>query len=174
MAEFPQCLTPERHRDLRGRPADPWIRRGFLVLFAAVGVAGLLNAFGQRSRTVGATGPEARLEVRGPDRVRGGLLYQQRVTVQAMRDIEHPRLVLARGWLDGQTVNTIEPAAENESSRDGELVLSYDSLSAGDKLEVFIDVQVNPTHVGRTDHDVELDDAERPLARVSGSLLTLP
>jgi len=174
MAEYPDLLTQQRHRDLKGRERDPWIRRVFLSLLVALLVAALVNAFGQRSETVHASGPEASLEVHGPTRVRGGLLYQQRITVHAVRDIAHPRLVLDQGWLDGQTLNTIEPAAVGESSRDGRLVLSYDQLSAGDQLVVYLQYQVNPTHVGRTDHAVELDDAERPLARVGGTLTTFP
>lgn len=174
MAEFPSQLDKGRHRDLTGREHDPWLRRAFLILLGALLLAALLNVFGQRSQTRRGAGQDARLEVRGPDRVRGGLIYQQRITVRALRDIEHPRLVLASGWADGQTINTIEPSPVSEASRDGRLVLSYDQLSAGDKLEVFVDFQVNPTHVGSTDHAVELDDAERPLTRVSGSLLTFP
>jgi hypothetical protein len=174
VGDYPEGLTQKKHRHLDGRERDPWIRRVFLTLFLVLIAAGLLNVFGQRSETVRAAGPDARLEVRGPKRVRGGLIYQQRITVSALRDIAHPRLVFGKGWLDGQTINTIEPAAVGEASRDGRLVLSYDELSAGDKLEVFIDFQANPTHVGSTDHDVELDDADRPLARVDSTLTTFP
>ena len=174
MADYPHGLAAKRHRDLAGRERDPWIRRAFLFLLTALVVAALVNIFGQRSQTLRAGGPDARLEVHGPERVRGGLLYQQRITVRALHDIAHPRVVLGTGWLDGQTINTIEPGAVGETSRDGKLVLSYDQLSAGDKLEIFVDYQVNPTHVGRTDHGVELDDAERPLARVNSTLTTFP
>jgi hypothetical protein len=174
VADYPDLLTPERHQQLSGRGHDPWVRRIFLTLLFALIVAALFNAFGQRSQTRRGEGPAAHLEVRGPGRVRGGLIYQQRITVRAVQDVMHPRLVLDTGWLDGQTINTIEPSPQSESSRDGKLVLSYDELSAGDKLEVFLDFQVNPTHVGSTDHGVELDDAETPLARVSGSLVTFP
>src|SRR3954453_20856225 len=174
MADYPDLLTQERHRDLVGRERDPWIRRVFLLVLGALLVAALVNVFGQRSETVHASGPAARLEVHGPKRVRGGLLYQQRITVHALQDIAHPRLVLDAGWLDGQTLNTIEPGAVGEASRDGRLVLSYDQLSAGDDLVVYLQYQVNPTHVGNTDHGVEIDDAERPLARVGGTLTTFP
>ena len=174
MAAYPDLLDKKRHRELAGRERDPWLRRLFLLLLAAFLVAALLNVFGQRSETVRASSADARLEVHGPKRLRGGLLYQQRITVRALHDIAHPRIVLGTGWLDGQTLNTIEPGAVGEASRDGRLVLSYDQISAGDKLELFLQYQVNPTHVGRTDHSVELDDAERPLARVGGTLTTFP
>src|SRR3954453_20090056 len=98
MADYPDRLQKGRHRDLAGRNLEIWVRRAVLVLFGAVAVAGLLNAFGQRSETSRAEAPAARMEVRGPERVRGGLLYQQHITVRALSDIDHPRLVLARGW----------------------------------------------------------------------------
>jgi hypothetical protein len=174
VSDFPDHLDPARHRDHEGRAHQPWIRRAFVVVFAAAAVAALFNVFGQRSTTARVAGPDARLDIRGPTRVRGGLLFQQRITVRALRAIAHPRLVLASGWLDGLQVNTIEPSPQSEASRNGSLVLSYDQMAAGDKLEVFIDYQVNPTHVGRTDQDLEIDDATQPLVRLSRSLLTFP
>src|SRR4051794_37003855 len=90
MADYPDLLTQERHRDLVGRERHPWIRRVFLLLVGALLVAALVNTFGQRSETVHASGPAARLEVHGPKRVRGGLLYQQRITVHALQDIAPP------------------------------------------------------------------------------------
>ena len=71
------------------------------------------------------------MEVRGPTRVRGGLLFQERITVRAVQDIGTPRVVLSPGWADGLQINTIEPQPGSESSRDGRIVLSYDTLKAG-------------------------------------------
>jgi len=174
VSEYPDQLQKGRHADLDGRDRHPWIRRVFLVLFVAAVVLGLLNVFGQRSTTTRASGGAARVEVRGPTKVRGGLLFQQRITLRALQDIQHPRIVLAQGWLDGLQINTIEPQPQSESSRNGKLVLSYDQMSAGDKLEVFVDFQVNPTHVGRTNQDLDVDDAEQPLVHLSRSLTTFP
>jgi hypothetical protein len=174
VAGYPDQLEQGRHVDLTGRGSQPWIRRAVLLLFLAAVVAGLLNVFGQRSTSSRASGGAARIEVRGPTKVRGGLLFQERITVRALQDIQHPRLVLDQGWLDGLQINTIEPQPQSESSRDGKLVLSYDQMFAGDKLEVFVDFQVNPTHVGRTDQALEVDDGEQPLVRLPRSLTTFP
>jgi hypothetical protein len=160
--EYPDYLKPGRHRDVEGRSHQPWIRRAFLTLLFAVIVLALLNVFGQRSDTSRAAGAGATLEVRGPTKVRGGLLFQERVTIRAHRDIEHPRIVLGTGWVDGLQVNTIEPSPQSESSRDGRLVLSYDKL------------QVNPTHVGTTDMSVEFDDATVPVTSMSRQLTSFP
>jgi hypothetical protein len=172
--EYPDQLEPQRHGQLAGRGAHAWIRRGLLGLFTALAVVALFNVFGQRSSSARAVGDGARIEVRGPTKVRGGLLFQERLTVRALRDIGFPRIVLSQGWLDGLQINTIEPQPMSESSRDGKLVLSYDKMAAGDKIEVFVDFQVNPTHVGRTDQGIEVDDATQPLVRLPRSLTTFP
>lgn len=174
MDPYPDHLDRDRHRELRGRDHQPWVRRLVLTLFGAVVVLGLLNVFGQRSESSRAAGPAAALEVRGPTKVRGGLLYQQRITLRALQEIAYPRIVLSQGWADGLQINTIEPQPQSESSRDGKLIFSYDRMAAGDKLELWIDYQVNPTHVGKTDTSVEVDDRTTPLVGLSRTLMTFP
>jgi hypothetical protein len=105
---------------------------------------------------------------------RGGLFFQSRLDVRAARGIEHPRIVLDRGWVEGMQVNSIEPAPVSEATRDGRVVLSYDALEAGDLLQVWFQFEVNPTNVGRRPYAVELDDAERPLARLSPDITVWP
>src|SRR4051794_5924827 len=173
-SEFPDHLYVGRHRDAEGRGHQPWVRRAVLSLFAILIALALLNVFGQRSSTSRAAGSGANVEVRGPTKVRGGLLFQQRITVRATRDIQYPRVVLGTGFLDGLQVNTIEPSAQSESSRDGKLVLSYDKLAQGDKLEIWIQLQVDPTHIGKTDTSVEVDDQTTPLATVPRTLTSFP
>jgi hypothetical protein len=171
---FPDHLDPGRHRDLAGRSHQPWVRRAMLVVFTTISVLGLLNVFGQRSESSRASGAGAALEVRGPTKVRGGVLYQERITVRALRAIKFPRLVLSQGWADGLQINTIEPSPQSESSRDGKLVFSYGQMQAGDKLELWIDYQVNPTHVGKTDTSVELDAQDVPLVHLNRTLTAFP
>jgi len=171
---YPDHLDRGRHHDLTGRGHQPWVRRIAMVVLGALVVLGLLNVFGQRSETTRASGAAAALEVRGPTKVRGGLLYQERITVHALQSIQYPRLVLSQGWADGLQINTIEPSPQGESTRQGKLVFSYDKLQAGDKLEVWVDYQVNPTHVGTTDTSVELDNQSTPLVHLERHLVAFP
>jgi len=173
-SEYPDHLHVGRHRDMDGRGHQPWVRRVVLSLFAILIALALLNVFGQRSETHQVAGSGANVEVRGPTKVRGGLLFQQRITIEATRDIQYPRVVLGTGFLDGLQVNTIEPSAQSEASRDGKLVLSYAKLAKGDKLEIWVQLQANPTHVGKTDTSVEVDDQTTPLATVPRTLTTFP
>jgi len=151
-----------------------WARRAVLAVFAVVAALALLNRFGQRPAETTVRVPAGTMTLSAPRTVRGGLFFQSRLDIRAVRPIEHPRVVLAPGWLEGMQVNSIEPAAVGETSRNGRLVLSYDSLDAGDLLRVWMQFEVNPTNVGHRSYAVELDDAERPLARLSADITVWP
>lgn len=161
---------PESHALTRGL----WARRAVVAVFVLIVVLALAGFAGQRGTTEHAAGDAATLSVGAPDTVRGGLFFQARVTVAARSDVEHPRIVLGRGWVEGLQVNSIEPAAQSEASRDGRLVLSYDKIAAGDTLALWFQFQVDPTQPGRRDFSVELDDAQEPIARVDRRLRVLP
>src|SRR4051812_26900551 len=113
-----------------GRQARPglWARRVMVTILAAVVVLALLNTFGQKPVKTTDAAPAATLTLQAPERVRGGLFFQSRVDVLPRRPIERPRLVLAFGWLEGMQVNSIEPAPDSESSRDGRVVLTWNAL----------------------------------------------
>jgi hypothetical protein len=154
----------------------PWARRLYLLALLAIIVLALLNVFGQRTSTATSVAPgRATLAVNAPKRVRGGLLYQVRITVTAHSTIDQPRLVLSRDWFDGMQLNTAEPSALGEDSRQGAITFTYGGLAAGDRLDVFTQWQVNPTSkLGSRHPDVELDDGSRPITRVRHELTVLP
>jgi hypothetical protein len=156
-------IDVEHQRDLKGRGYEPWLRRVLLGVMLALIILALLNAFGQRTHASQAAGPGAVLGVESPEKVRAGLMYQARFTITARRDVKQPELVLGPGWLDGLTVNAIEPQASEESNRNGHLALVYDELKAGDTLRVWVAYQVNPTAHGRRIQLTELDDGDKPL-----------
>ncbi|MEA2168974.1 MAG: hypothetical protein QOF76_2274 [Solirubrobacteraceae bacterium] len=150
------------------------VRVGVMTLMTALAVAGLLNAFGQRTNVTGATSARGSLTVTAPTRVRGGLFFQTRITVLAHAAIAKPELVLDRGVVEGMQVSSIEPAAASESSRDGRLVLSYDRLAPGDRLVVWMQFQVDPTITGSRPYDIALADDSIPIARVNRDIRVLP
>src|SRR3954454_23918526 len=155
----------ERNRELAGRAREPWVRRiGLLILLALV-VAVLLNVSGQRAQTSIASGPAASLRLHSPERARGGDIFQARFDVHAFREIRQPLLILDPGWFEGLTQNASGPQPVSERTDNGRVVLEYDTIPAGRKLTVWLEYQVNPTHVGRTDQDVELWDGTAKLMR---------
>jgi hypothetical protein len=141
---------------------------------AVVLVLGLLDVFGQRPSTIRVDSDAATLEISSPGSVRGGLLFQSRFTIEARQELKDATLVLGPGWLDGLTVNTIEPSPVNEASRDGRLTLELGHLPAGAKYVLFVDYQVNPTTVGRRTQRVELEDGELPILSTHQTLTVFP
>jgi hypothetical protein len=160
--------------ETRSTPVGLWARRAVIALFAVIALLALLDRFGQATSESATAGPAASLRVIAPEMVRGGLLFQSRIEIRALRDVKLPRVVLDRGWLEGMQINSIEPAAMSESSRAGRVVLSYDQLATGDLLRIFLSFQVNPTYVGHRSYGVELDDGRVQIARINRSLTVLP
>jgi hypothetical protein len=167
-------IHPETYRDLKGRNSHPWHRRALLVLIAVIPILALIGVFGQRTDHSSASTPEATLTMSGPSRLRGGLLFQWKFQVSAHQDLAKPKLALDEGFLNGLTVNTIEPQASQELNRNGHLVLEYDTLSAGQQLTVWIQYQVNPTTVGSRTVRAELDDGANAITSITRHVKVFP
>jgi hypothetical protein len=150
------------------------VRRAIITLLALLALLALINRFGQRPSQSIARAPAASMQLSAPERIRGGLFFQSRLEIRAAQTIDHPRIVLDPGWLEGMQVNSIEPAPVGETARNGRVVLSYDGLAPGDVLRIWFQFEVNPTNVGRRSYAVELDDAEQPLARLAREITSLP
>src|SRR5205085_9618111 len=124
---------------------DLWIRRGLFAVVCVVPILALLNLFGQRPDTSTGAAASASLSISAPSRVRGGLLYQARFHVTAKTDLDHATLVLDQGWLDGLTINTVEPSPVSEASDNGKLALTLGQISRGQSYALYVAFQVNPT-----------------------------
>ena len=174
MADQPDGIVLRRHRDLEGRAWYPWVRRVLLALLAVVPILALVGVFGQRPSGKSAQAAPASLSISAPNAVRGGLLYQARFTLEATEPLDDATLVLNDAWLDGMTVNTIEPSPVSEASRNGSLALSLGHLPAGARHVLFIQFQVNPTTVGSRTLRTDLDDGERPILTIERHLKVWP
>ena len=173
-AEAPQGIRVGRMRDMHGRGWHLWVRRGLLALLAAFVVLAALGVFGQRPSSATVSSPEASLKVYAPTRVRGGLLWEARFTIRANRDVKDARLVLSQGWLEGNTINTIEPSPVGEASRNGSLSLDLGHVPKGERYELYMQFQTNPTNVGHRNADVQLQDGERLLLSIHRTLWIFP
>ncbi len=134
----------------------------------------LLDVFGQEATESSASGPAAAMTLSAPRTVRGGLLFEARIEIRAVRQIQEPRLVLGDGWFEGMQFNSIEPQPESEVTRDGKVVFTYDTLAPGDVLRIWTEFQVNPPNVGSRSFSVELDDATEPVVRIDREITVLP
>jgi hypothetical protein len=173
VADIPDQLTLSVNRDREGR-RDHILRRVLTTLIGLVILLGALNAFGQRPQTTRAAGPAAELSVYAPKRVRGGLFYEARFHIRANRDVKNATLVLDPGWGEGITINTTEPAPSGEGSEDGKLVFEFGHVAANHSLIFFMQVQVNPTNVGRRSQDVELRDGDAHILTVNRTITIFP
>jgi hypothetical protein len=174
MADFPDGLSAERHRDLGGRGGYVWVRRVLLSCIAVLPVLALLNVFGQRPVTSAANGPAASLSVTAPTRLRSGLIFQVKVRVDARRDIKQLQLNFDEGWWESMSVNSITPEPEEESSKNRQIQLTYGKLQAGESLVARLYFQVNPTNVGERREDVTVADGNTALSTIHRSLTIFP
>jgi len=173
VADTPQFLTLKGNRD-RPERVELFLRRLFFLLVFLVVLAGLLNVFGQRPTDTLAASSAADLHVFAPERLRGGIYYEGRITIDAKQEIEKATLVLDSGWTEQMQINTIEPAPIGESSRDGKLTLEFGHVPAGQKLVAWMQFQVNPTNVGHRSQDVALYDDTMLLAQADRSVTIFP
>jgi hypothetical protein len=72
------------------------------------------------------------------------------------------------------TMNTIEPSPIGEGSRDGKLVLELGHVRKGAAYILFIQLQVNPTNVGRRSQDVALYDEATLLSTIDRTITIFP
>jgi len=174
MASAPQGIRVGRMRDMQGRDWHRWVRRALLGLLAAFVLMGLFNVFGQRPTSDTVSAKEASLKVYAPSRVRGGLLWQARLTIRANEDLKDAQLVFSQGWLEGNTLNTIEPSPLGEASRNGSLSLDLGHVPKGERYELYMQFQSNPTNVGHRSTDVQLLDGDKVVLSVERTLWVFP
>ena len=137
-------------------------------------VLGLANVFGQRPHITTASASGAELSIYGPTHLRSGLYYEARFTVDADSELKEATLVLDRGWMEGMTINTIEPAPVGEASKDGKLSLTLGHVPAGQSHVLFIQSQVNPTNVGHRSQAVALYDGDRLVTTIHRNVTVFP
>ena len=168
MGDVPDCLVLERHRDLEGLHRHPWPRRAILGVIAAFAVLGLLNVFGQRPVTTAAASPKAKLTLYAPTHLRGGLLFSARFHITARQDLKNAILILDPGWVEGMSVNTIEPSPLGQGSSNGRMTLQLGHVAKGTSYLLWMQFQVNPTNVAwHRPADVTLADGSTPLVHIN-------
>jgi hypothetical protein len=105
--------------------------------------------------------PRAELAIHSPTSLRMGVFFETRFRITATQEIENAVLVLSPGWLEGTTLNTIEPSPLGEASRNGNLALELGHIPQGHSYALYIQMQLNPTTFGRRTRVTKLfDDQE--------------
>jgi hypothetical protein len=172
--DIPDYIVLKRDRDLQGRGWHIWLQRGVILVLVAFVAAALANVFGQVPSTIHAESTAARMELYAPDSVRGGLLYETRLRIHAHRDIKQAILRLDGGWLEGFTLNSLEPSPLGEASSKGKLVFTLGHIPAGETYTLYMEFQVNATNVGIHHQGIVLLDGQQRLAELKRSVTTYP
>jgi hypothetical protein len=173
--DAPEGIDLDWHRDLtgpgfRGRP----VRYAVLVLLIAFLGLGLANVFGQRPGTRSFDTASAKLTLEVPDHLRGGLLYQARITIDAHRDVKSALLEFSPGWNEEQQLNTIEPTPLGQASRNGDMLFTLGHIPSGKTFRLFMQFQVNPNNVGSRRADLTLYDGGTKLGTIHRTITVFP
>lgn len=142
---------------------------GGLLLAALSGVMG-----GSKNPELRRSGPSATISVTAPEILRNGEFFELRIAIEAKRLIPQPTVGVSSSYWRDLTINTMIPAADKESFADGVFQFQYPALNAGDRLEIKIDGQVNPTLFGGTKGFISLSDDETEMERIPLTLRVLP
>ena len=175
-AEAPDYLDLRRHRDLEGRRYQRTVPNILFALICLIPLAAVFNVFGQKPDVQKVANPNgvATLELTAPTAVRSGLLWQARFDIRANKDIRDAVLVLDSGWLESMTMNTAEPSAAEETSRNGSLAMDLGEIPAGKLWRQFLEFQANPVNLGTQSQGVTLYDGNVPLLHLNRDITIWP
>ncbi len=167
----PQGIEEEHWRPVAGwrRHASPLSLAVFGVV-VALGLGGFLGH--ERDWTASEAG--TRLSVHAPEVIRSGEFFEIRITVESDEQLDELVIGLSQGLWEDITVNTLVPAASEESSEDGEFRFTFAELAAGTPFLLKVDAQINPDIVGGNDGSVTVYDGDEELTSVAVSLTVLP
>jgi len=169
-------VFPDGISDRHIRPVTGWRRSASPVglavfgLVVALAFSGLLG----HERTWEAAGQAASLEVHAPEIIRNGEFFEMRVRVATHEPIGHLIVGIDEALWEDMTVNTLIPAAAEETSEDGEARFTFSELAAGTTFLFKIDVQVNPDIVIGNQGSVTIYDGADELATSDLSITVLP
>jgi hypothetical protein len=158
------------------RPVAGWRRHASplsLAVFGAVVVLALTGLLGHE-RQWDAQGGSTSLTVHMPEIIRNGEFFEIRIGVESGEPIGELTIGIGQALWEDMTVNTLIPAASDESSEDGEYRFTFAELAAGTPFLFKIDLQVNPDILGGNEGVVTVYDGDDELTRVAVGIAVLP
>jgi hypothetical protein len=171
-----QAHVPDGIAEEHVRPVAGWRRHASplaLVVFGTVMVLGMTGLLGREAEWR-AEGNGVRLEVHTSEILRNGEFFEMRVRVEADEPITELVIGVESALWEDLTVNTMIPAASDETSEDGEFRFTFAELQAGTPFLMKIDLQVNPDIVAGNEGTVSVYDGEEPLATTDVTIAVLP
>jgi hypothetical protein len=140
---------------------------GLLLLAAFLGFAGR-----EVART--ATGGGAELRWEAPEVIRNGEFFEIRIRVTASEGVGDLGIGVPSALWEDITINTMFPAATEETSEDGELRFTFGPLEAGSEFLLKVDAQINPDIVGSNEGVLRVYDGDEQLVELPVRLEVRP
>jgi hypothetical protein len=168
--------TPDGIGESHIQPIGGWRRHASplsLVVFGTVVVLGLTGLLGHE-RDWHAESDGHSLAIHAPEITRNGEFLEMRIAVESERGIDDVVIGVDAALWEDMTVNTMIPAATEETSEDGEFRFTFGPLTAGTTFDLKIDLQVNPDIVGGNEGMVTLYDGDEPLVPIEVRVTVLP
>ena len=163
----PEHLEPHRGLSRHASPAS-------IVVLAALVVFGLSGLAGSRSRSSEVANAAVELNLRAPTVVRNGEVFETVIEVRPRRRIGKLVIGIEAGLWREVTVNSMVPAAADESFDDGHFRFTFAAVEAGRSFVFKIDQQINPALGGRNRGRVVVFDDQDRLAELPLELMVLP
>lgn len=146
-----------------------------LLLLATLLGLGLASVFGgQPSRVTHSMGNQTHLSVKVPHILRNGVFFETVIEVRADRQIEQLAIAVSDPLWRDMTINTMIPAASEESYKRGAHIFSFGKLEAGESFRFKIDGQINPPLFAGTRGEIAAFDGDRKLVATPVVMRVLP
>ncbi len=144
-----------------------------LLVFGTVVGLGMVGALGHE-RDWRAEGSAATLAVHMPEVIRNGEFFEMRVTIETSEPITELGVGIDAAIWEDMTVNTMIPAATDETSENGEFRFTFAELDPGTSFLLKVDAQVNPDILGGNEGTITVYDGETELVATTVSIQVLP
>lgn len=165
----PDGISQDHERSAGGPSPLPIL---FLGAILAAGLGGLYGGQSDPVREVRADGTT--LSVRAPATLRNGMFFETVIEVTPTRPVDDLVIAVSDGLWREMTINTMIPAAQEESHAHGYQRFSFGKAEPGDTLRFKIDGQVNPPLFAGTSGEIAAFDSERKLAGLPVRMRVLP
>jgi hypothetical protein len=146
-----------------------------LVLLTILLTTAMTGALGGRpSPTTRVDAPAVSLAVKTPRTLRNGMFFETEISVTPHRPVHDLTIAVDRTLWKDFTVNTMVPAASEETFADGRFRFAYGPAEPGKAIVVKTDSQINPALVGGTAGRIAVYDGETLLAELPVTVKVRP
>jgi hypothetical protein len=143
-----------------------------LTILLGTAMTGMLG--GRPSPTSRVDAPAASLSIKTPRTLRNGMFFETEISATPHRAFKDLTIAVDRTLWKDLTVNTMVPAAADETFEDGRYRFSYGAGEAGKAVVMKIDSQINPSLVGGTAGRVAVFDGDLLIAELPVTMKVRP